>query len=150
MRVLRALPLIVALVAMVSTPAFAGSAKSDIDAALKVFAASFNKGDAAGVAALYTPNGSLFPPGAKRVDGRKNIEAFWKGAIDGGLKNLALQAVSVEEMGDTAVELGQFSLDAPGEGGAMTKAMGKYIVIWKKAGGNWHLHYDIWNANPAK
>lgn len=150
MRTLRILPLITLLVGVVSAPVAAGSAKSEIDAALEVFASAFNNGDAATIAGLYTTNAVLLPPGAKRAEGRKNIEAFWKGGIDAGLKNLVIQIGSVEELGDTAIEVSRFSLDVPGEGGAMTKSMGKYIVIWKKEDGKWRLHYDIWNSDPAK
>jgi ketosteroid isomerase-like protein len=71
--------------------------------------------------------------------------------MDGGLKNLTLKAVEVDSREDLAFEVGAFTLDAPGEGGAMTTVAGKYIVVWKKGeDGTWRLHRDIWNAGAAE
>jgi ketosteroid isomerase-like protein len=93
----------------------------------------------------------LFPPGAARVDGRADIQAFWQGAIDGGLSDLTLKTIEVEANGATAYEVGALTLKAPGENGAAaTTVLGKYIVLWKNgADGSWRLHRDIWNITPA-
>ena len=115
------------------------------------FAAAFNAGDGAGVAALYTDDAALLPPGEARIDGRAAIEAFWQGAIDAGLSDLALQVDEVEEDGAFAYEVSSFSLAAPGENDTKVTVTGKYIVVWKKGDdGTWRLHRDIWNLNPAQ
>lgn len=134
-----------------AAPARAQSAQASIEAALVEFAKAFNGKDAAAVAAQYTEDAALLPPDAARVDGRANIEKFWKGAMDAGLTDLALKAVEVEESGDLAYEVGTVTFKMPGEGGALTEAAGKYIVVWKKGpDGSWRLHRDIWNSDPAK
>lgn len=134
-----------------AAPAAAQSAQAGIEAALVEFAEAFNSKDAAAVAAHYTEDAAVLPPDAARVDGRENIEKFWRGAMDAGLTDLALKAVEVEESGDLAYEVGTFTFKAPGEGGALAEAAGKYIVIWKKEpDGAWRLHRDIWNGDPAK
>jgi hypothetical protein len=38
----------------------------------------FNAGDIASVAALYTEDAVVLPPGADMVEGRSAIQAFWK------------------------------------------------------------------------
>jgi hypothetical protein len=49
--------------------------------------------------------------------------------------------------GDSAYEVGKYTLG--GEGGQVMN-QGKYIVIWKKQGGEWKLYRDIWNTSmPA-
>jgi uncharacterized protein (TIGR02246 family) len=151
MRLVRPIALAVLMSASFALPGWAGMAAEDIKAGNAAFAAAFNNGDATAVAARYTEDGALLPPDGKRVDGRAAIEAFWKGAIDGGLKNLTLKTVEVDERGDLAYEVGDLSLDAPGEGGAMTTVRGKYVVVWKKDGdGMWRLHRDIWNTGAAQ
>ena len=45
-----------------------------------VWTAAFNKGDAAAVAALYTEDAYVLPPGSAMVKGRPAIEAFWRQA----------------------------------------------------------------------
>lgn len=134
-----------------TVPVVAGTPAEDIEAANKAFADAYNAGDAKGVAAKYTEDAALLPPDGKRVDGQEAIATFWKGAMDGGLKNLTLKSVEVDSREDLAFEVGAFTLDAPGEGGAMTTVAGKYIVVWKKGDdGIWRLHRDIWNAGAAE
>ncbi len=112
--------------------------------------AAFNNGDAPGVAGLYTQDAMVLPPDAVRLDGRQAIEQFWQGAIDAGLTNLVLETVEMDVSGDTTYEVGNLFLDAPGADGELSTISGKYIVIWKYGeDGEWRLHRDIWNVNPA-
>lgn len=139
------------VLALTATTAASAGAREDIEAALKTFAAAYNAGDGATVAQLYAEDAALLPPGEARVDGRAAIQAYWQGAIDGGISDLTLEAVEVEESGDLAMEVGAFSLAVPGENDAKVTVAGKYIVVWKKgADGAWRLYRDIWNANPAQ
>jgi uncharacterized protein (TIGR02246 family) len=122
--------------------AAADSVREAVEAGNRAFAAAFAAGDAAGVAALYTEEAVLVPPGAALVTGRPAIAAFWQGAMDGGTKAVALETVEVESAGDLAYELGTARL-AAGDG-AVSEA--RYVVVWKRAGDRWRLHRDIWNA----
>jgi uncharacterized protein (TIGR02246 family) len=139
------------LAGLAAGPVNAESPRDEIEAALVTFAAAFNKGDDAGVAAHYAEDAAVLPPDSARVDGRANIQAFWKGAIDAGFADLTLKAVEVGSSGDMAFEVGEVSFSAPDKTGARSTVTGKYIVVWKKsADGVWRLYRDIWNANPAK
>ena len=130
-----------------AAPAFADSTKSDIDKANAKFVAAFNKGDAAGVGQFYTPDATALPPGADMAKGRAAIQTFWQGAIQGGLKNIALTALTVERYGRAAREIGRFSADAPGSQNQVSHVEGKYVVIWKKTHDGWQIDTDIWNMN---
>jgi len=131
-----------AAIVFVALPAMAQSVKTSIDQANQTFSAAFAKGDAASLAALYTEQATILPPGAPMMKGRKNIEAFWKEAMT-TLKNLKLKAVDVESFGTTtAREIGTFTADAGPQ-----QVVGKYVVIWKKSGKSWHLSTDIWNTD---
>jgi len=118
--------------------------RSDIRTADDAFEQSFNQGDAAGIADLYTRDGMLLPTGSDFVRGRIAIREFWQGAINMGIKEAKLTIVEVEQQGDTAVEVGQYQLK--GAGGETMDA-GKYVVIWKQEAGEWKLHRDIWNTS---
>ena len=121
--------------------------RSDIQACNQQFMDAFGRGDAAGLANLYTVGGQLLPPNSEVVAGREAIRAFWKGAITSGLTSATLDTVEVEATGETAVEVGRYTLR--GQGGQVADA-GKYVVVWKTEGGGWKLHRDIWNTNrPA-
>jgi uncharacterized protein (TIGR02246 family) len=56
--------------------------KAEIEAANAKWIQFFNKGDFAGVASLYTPDASAFPPGSPVVRGRDAIGAMWKGMAE--------------------------------------------------------------------
>jgi uncharacterized protein (TIGR02246 family) len=118
--------------------------RETIVAADEKFMAAFNKGDAAGVAALYTENGQLLPPNSDIITGRKAIQAFWQGVMDMGIKSAKLETSEVEGTGDTVSEIGKYSLLGEGD---KTLDTGKYVVIWKQVEGQWQLHRDIWNSS---
>jgi uncharacterized protein (TIGR02246 family) len=113
---------------------------------------AFNQGDAATVAALYTDDATLMPPNSEMIEGRQGIQDFWQGAIQSGLKDASLTTVSVHASGETAYEIGKFSLTAHAEGKDPQVVSGKYVVVWQKGGdGMWKLHVDIWNSSmPAQ
>jgi uncharacterized protein (TIGR02246 family) len=106
--------------------------------------AAASRGDAAGMAALYTENGQVLPPNSDVVSGRQAIQSFWQGAIRMGIKAVKLETVEVESHGTTANEVGKFTIQ--GEGGLVVDT-GKYVVIWKQEAGQWKLHRDIWNGS---
>jgi len=117
-----------------------------IAAANDEFMAVFGRGDAAGLAALYTADGQLLPPNMDAMVGQAAIQAFWQGAMDMGIQSAQLEIVEVEGHGDTAIEVSKYTLGAGGQ----VLDRGKYIVIWKREGGQWKLHRDIFNSSmPA-
>jgi uncharacterized protein (TIGR02246 family) len=111
-----------------------------------MFETTFGNGDAAGMAALYTENGTLLPTGTDLIQGRDAIRNFWQGVMDMGVKKAQLKTLEVEEQGDTAIEMGNFILK--GENNTALD-QGKYIVVWKHQEGQWRLDKDIWNSSLA-
>ena len=115
-----------------------------IAAANENFMAIFGRGDAAGMAALYTADGQVLPPNGDFVTGHEAIQAFWQALMDMGFKAAKMEIVEVEAHGDTAIEVSTYTL--AGEGGQILDR-GKYIVIWKREAGAWKLHRDIFNSS---
>ena len=115
------------------------------------FAEIFQRGDAAGIAALYTADARLMPPDTPILSGTEAITAFWQAAMNQGIKAATLETIDVESSGGAlATEIGRFTLDMEVPGGGRVAQTGKYIVLWKRDGGAWKLHADIWNADaPA-
>ncbi len=122
------------------------TARDSIESGLAAFCEAFNGGDAAGVAAQYTSDARILPPGASRIDGRQGIQEFWQGFIDAKVADLTLRSDEIEDFGSQAVEVGTVSGSAPGETDARVELAGKYVVLWKQdANGAWQIHRDIWN-----
>jgi uncharacterized protein (TIGR02246 family) len=107
------------------------------------FDAAFNRGDGATLAALYTPNAVLMPPGAEMQKGRAAIKSFWEGMMQefGGLH---LMTVDLKQYGeDTLREIGRLTVHT--KAAPQTQLAGKYVVVWEKVRGKWKLATDIAN-----
>jgi uncharacterized protein (TIGR02246 family) len=119
--------------------------KATIQSLNDKFAQAFNAGDATAVAALYTDDAVILPPGAEMMKGRSAIQAFWKGAAE-QLGNGKLTTVDVKPLGsEAAQEIGTFTFRTKGT--QPQEIAGKYVVVWEKVGGEWKLATDIWNTN---
>ena len=137
----------VSIVLLSASPAWtAGSIRSEIEAANKIFEANFSRSDARGLAALYTDNAQMMPAGSDFVTGTVAIGQFWQGAFDAGMKSVSLVTMEVEKQGDTAYEVGKLEIRGA-DGTVLDNA--KYVVIWKKVGPSWKLHRDIWTTSAV-
>jgi uncharacterized protein (TIGR02246 family) len=138
-----------AVIVLGSAEAQGETAREAVTAAGAKFQEAFNRGDAAAVAQLYTPDGAVLPPDAPRADGREAIQRFWQSAIDAGLRELTLQSTEIEEAGNIAYEVGTGALKATAGGTAQAISV-KYVVVWRRGDdGAWRMHRDIWNVNPS-
>jgi len=120
----------------------ADDVRAAVEAGNRAFTAAFLRGDSQAVARLYTEDAEVIAPGAPVARGRTAIAAAWQKAIDSGVKDVALTTQDVDSAGDLAAETGKVRLVA--RDGTATEA--RYVVVWKRIGGEWKLHRDIWNA----
>jgi ketosteroid isomerase-like protein len=148
----KSLMLIVVLALLTMNVAAQANPRAVIEAEGKKFTAALKKGDAAALANMYTTDAKAMPPNDELAQGRAAIQKVWQGAIDAGIRDLSFEVLEVEKKGDSLYEVGKYKLN-----GADGKQMdhGKYLVVWKREGGQWKLHRDIWNSSmpaapPAK
>ena len=127
-----------------SSPAV-GQNKAAIEKFNDVWTAAFNKGDAAAVAALYTEDAYVLPPGSAMVKGRAAIEAFWRQAAQ-QMTDAKLTTVDVLPLSRSAArEIGTVTLKTKSQ--PPQEVVGKYVVVWRKVGRDWKLATDIWNTD---
>ena len=95
-------------------------------------------------AGMYSKAAILMPPNMPSAKTKAKIRGFWAGAAEMGVKKVTLTSTQVEADKDTAIETGRYRL-----AGARNKTLdtGKYVVVWKKEGKDWKLHWDIFNSN---
>jgi ketosteroid isomerase-like protein len=123
------------------------SVRAAIEAANKTFVAAFNRQDAAGVAAAYSPDANAFPPNAPIIKGRAGIQKMWQDVIGSGIASVSLATTEVESSGTLAYESGTYEMKTR-DGKVADR--GKYCVVWKNISGQWMLHRDIWSTDlPA-
>jgi uncharacterized protein (TIGR02246 family) len=125
----------------------AGASRADevrdaVEAGNRAFVAAMLRGDARALAGSYTEDGQVIAPGAPVARGRAEIAAAWQKTIDAGVADLRLETAAVESAGDLACETGTVRITA--RDGAVTE--GRYVVVWKRVGGRWEMHRDIWNS----
>ena len=140
---------VVSLVAAMSAAAVAAGAqdaavRAAIEAGNKKFSAAVATADAAAVANLYTAEAEALPPNSDIVKGRAAIQAMFKRIFESGVTGIELTTAEVEAQGPLASEVGTYVVKLK-EGTVADR--GKYVVVWKKVGGQWLLHRDIWNTS---
>jgi uncharacterized protein (TIGR02246 family) len=91
-----------------------------------------NARDARGIAALYTENATLLPPGQPAITGRQNIQGFWQGFFDAGASDAKLKSIQISGSGDLAYEVGEFSAMMPQPSGGTAPGTGKYLVVFER------------------
>ncbi len=132
-----------------ASPAYASDARAGIAAANAAFEAAAAKGDGMAIAALYSPDAQLLPEGSPAIKGTAALAKFFQGVLDSGVAGVGLKTLEVFGRGATVTEVGEYEMrDKAGK----VIDHGKYLVIWRNAGGHWHLHRDMFTSSvaPAK
>ena len=139
-----AIALVIGFVGLRASAAQPGSVRAAIEAGNKKFVEGAAKGDAALIASAYTADAEAFPPNSEVVRGRPALEKLWKSVLDSGINAFELATTQVESQGNLAYEVGTYVMKTK-DGKVADR--GKYCVVWKKVGGKWLLHRDIWSTN---
>ena len=107
--------------------------------------------DAAGIAELYAEDGAVMPPNAPIGKGRAAIQQTWASMMrtPGFALTFVPEQIVVSSSGDMALDRGTYSLTFAPDGTTQTDT-GKYVVVWRKIGGEWKAAADIFNSDlPA-
>ena len=104
--------------------------------------------DAAGIAGLYTSDGAVMPPNAPIGKGSAAIQQVWASLlqIPGFELSIVPEQIMVSSSGDMALDRGTYKLTVAPDGTAETDT-GKYVVVWRKIGGEWKAAADIFNSD---
>ena len=109
------------------------------------WAAAFNNGDAAAVAAMYAEDAYVLPPGAANGQ-RAQRDRGLLGQSDAAGRRRQARTVDVQRLGRrSAREIGTVTLETKAQ--PPQQIAGKYVVVWRRIGGQWLLATDIWNAD---
>jgi uncharacterized protein (TIGR02246 family) len=107
--------------------------------------------DASGIAALYAEDGAVMPPNAPIGIGRPAIQQTWASMMQTPGFDLTFnpEEIVISSSGDMALDRGAYTLTIAPAGTTQTDT-GKYVVVWRKIGGDWKAVADIFNSDlPA-
>jgi uncharacterized protein (TIGR02246 family) len=96
---------------------------------------------------FYADDASMLPPGMPIANGKDAIRAVWTQLLSapGGALTFAPSKVLVSSSGDMAYEIGAFQATANDAQGKPATSTGKFVVVWRKRGGQWKVAADIFN-----
>jgi ketosteroid isomerase-like protein len=120
--------------------------REEIDAANQRFMQLFANNDIPGVAACYTDDAQLLVPHMDPVRGRAAIQAVFDVSAGKG-HTLQITTLDLEGHGATAIDIGEY-LRKQSDGQTLDR--GKYLVIWKRAGGEWKIHRDMLSTSQPR
>lgn len=107
------------------------------------YIAAFNTGDADAVMKLHTKNARVMMSGQPMSIGKEAVRAAIAAETSGPAKlTLHLVSTDVHADGDTAYEKGQWTMLVQADGTGDITDKGPYLVIWKKVGEEWLIHFD--------
>lgn len=107
--------------------------------------------DIAAIQNFYASDAMFLAPNAPPAQGHQAIGEAWRGLVQlpGLVMTFGAIRVEVSESGDLAYDVGTYALGYDAASGRVNDN-GKYVVVWKKVGGEWKAMADIFNTNlPA-
>lgn len=109
-----------------------------------------NAKDAAAVAQFYTEDGAVMPPNMPIGKGRAAIQKTWADmmATPGFNLHFTPEQIVVSSSGDMALDRGTYQLTVSPTGTPQTDT-GKYLVVWRKVGGEWKAAADMFNSDVS-
>lgn len=111
-----------------------------LDRVLRDYEQRWRAGDAAGVAALFAPDGLVLQAGRTPVRGREAIQRAYTGVASG---ELVLRAFAYATSGNIGYIVGGYRY------GAAPNDVGKFTLTLRRDGnGPWLIFSDMDNGNP--
>jgi ketosteroid isomerase-like protein len=122
--------------------------KDEINSIIKAserFSAYYMNSDIDGLVSIYTSDAKILPPGADIISGHDAIKKRW--TLPDGVTILHHKSIpeEIEVMGSTAYDVGYYEGRTKKVNGEEESWRGKYVIVWKKEGGDWKMYLDIWN-----
>lgn len=115
----------------------------------KGFVGSWDKMDAEGCASYYLPDGINIAPEFPINEGREAIAKFYQFLFDMHHSAKYMhKTINLEVVGDSIIELGEFSVDWVRKDGSEWKFNARAMVLWEEKNGEWMIKKLVFNEAP--
>jgi uncharacterized protein (TIGR02246 family) len=129
----------------------AGDAEKAIRKADSDFVMAARSGDTTAIVNTYAPDAIVLASNTPMVHGREAIRSFWTGFLGQFASvDFSLTPDDVQQSGDLAVETGRYRANlTPKNATTPVNDEGKYVVVWRKIGGQWKMVRDMFSSDLA-
>src|SRR5689334_2452975 len=122
----------------------------DMAAAHVAFTEALHRGDADGIAGLYTDSARLLAPSTDLIEGRRAVAAFWGAGIAAGLADVELEVTEVERLGEVALEFGHYTLRLTPTDAAAVVDRGAYALVHRRQpDGSWRRALEMFTPTAT-
>lgn len=123
-------------------------AKAAIAKQTQAFSNAYMADDIDGIMQTYTQTARIVPINSRIIAGWDNVRKFWASAIASPAPVLSHKFVSEDLVitGDMATDIGYYTGATRLSSGQEKPFGGAYMIVWKKEGGVWRRHMDMWNT----
>ena len=124
---------------------------SEIEANNARFCSALGDRDMDRLMELYDPDISLLIPGAPPIRGHEGVRAYYGNVFAAGVSGAEMRTLQLEEVGDTLVEVGEYTMGVDPPEGEPFEDVGKYLVIHRRQDdGKWAMWIDMFHSDsPA-
>ncbi len=112
---------------------------------------ALERGDAAAAGVVYTDGARLLASTAEPIDGRAEIEAYWRAGIELGLFGVTFESRVLEWIGAGALELGRYAVSMQGRSPTPTVEHGSHLVLHTQTSdGSWKRAVEVFNPDEPQ
>jgi ketosteroid isomerase-like protein len=125
--------------------------ENEILAGTAALVTALEQGDVVAAGGVYSDAARLLAASAELIQGRAEIEAYWRAGIDLGLSGLAFESRVLEAIGGGVLELGRYAVSVQGESSASPVERGSYLVLHTQASdGSWRRAVEVFNPDEPQ
>ena len=122
-----------------------------IHEATAALTSALERADAAAASDVYAVDARLLAPSLGPIEGRAEIEAYWRAGIDLGLSGLTFESRLLEPIDGCVLELGRYAIDVRAVPSASVVEHGSFLVLHTQtADGSWRRAVEVFNADEPK
>jgi ketosteroid isomerase-like protein len=105
-------------------------------------------GDVVGAGDVYADGARLLASSAELIQGRAEIEAYWRAGIELGLSGLEFESRVLEELGGSVLELGRYVVSVRNESAMPLVEHGTYLVLHTQSvDGSWRRAVEVYHPD---
>ena len=125
--------------------------ENEIHAATTALVTALERADVAAAAAVYADDARLLASSAELIQGRAEIEAYWRTGIDLGLCGLSFESGLLKATDPGVLELGRYAVAVRSVPTAPAVERGAYLVLHTQArDGSWQRAVEVFNPDEPE